>query len=118
MFAAAKKLDNLVCFTDYNKLQIDDSVANVCDIAPLADKWRAFGWNVIEVENGNDAEAIRDAIRAAKANRGSGKPTQVILHTVKGCGVSFIEAAGVANHNMNLSAEQTEAALREVEGAC
>ena len=118
MFAAAKKLDNLVCFTDYNKLQIDDTVANVCDIAPLADKWRAFGWHVIEVENGNDAEAIRDAIRAAKANRGSGKPTQVILHTVKGCGVSFIEAAGAANHNMNLSAEQTEAALREVEGAC
>ena len=118
MFAAAKKLDNLIAFTDYNKLQIDDTVANVCDIAPLADKWRAFGWHVIEVENGNDAEAIKAAIAEAKLNRGSGKPTQVILHTVKGCGVSFIEEAGVANHNMNLSPEQTEAALREVEGAC
>ena len=118
MFAAAKKLDNLIAFTDYNKLQIDDTVANVCDIAPLADKWRAFGWHVIEVENGNDAEAIKAAIAEAKLNRGSGRPTQVILHTVKGCGVSFIEEAGVANHNMNLSPEQTEAALREVEGAC
>ena len=118
MFAAAKQLDNLIAFTDYNKLQIDDTVANVCDIAPLADKWRAFGWHVIEVENGNDAEAIKAAIAEAKLNRGSGKPTQVILHTVKGCGVSFIEEAGVANHNMNLSPEQTEAALREVEGAC
>jgi TPP-dependent pyruvate/acetoin dehydrogenase alpha subunit len=118
MFAAAKKLDNLICFTDYNKLQIDDSVANVCDIAPLADKWRAFGWNVIEVENGNDVEAVKSAVDEARKLVGSGKPTQVILHTVKGCGVSFIEAAGAANHNMNLSPEQTEAALREVEGAC
>ena len=118
MFAAAKKLDNLIAFTDYNKLQIDDTVANICDVAPLADKWRAFGWNVIEVADGNDAEAVKAAVDAARQNIGGGKPTQVILHTVKGKGVSFIEAAGVSNHSMNISPEQMEAALREVEGAC
>ena len=118
MFAAAKKLDNLIAFTDYNKLQIDDTVANICDVAPLADKWRAFGWNVIEVADGNDAVAVKAAVDAARQNIGGGKPTQVILHTVKGKGVSFIEAAGVTNHSMNISPEQMEAALREVEGAC
>ena len=56
MFAAAKGLSNLIGFTDYNKLQIDDTVAKVNDIAPLGDKWAAFGWNVIDVEDGNDVE--------------------------------------------------------------
>ena len=56
MFAAAKGLDNLIAFTDYNKLQIDDLVAKVNDVAPLAEKWAAFGWNVIEVEDGNDVD--------------------------------------------------------------
>ena len=116
MFAAAKKLDNLIAFTDYNKLQIDGTVAEVNDIAPLGDKWAAFGWNVIDVENGNDCAQISEAITKAKANLGSGKPTLVILNTVKGCGVSFIEAMGAGNHNSPLSAEQTAAALAEIRG--
>jgi len=116
MFAAAKKLDNLVAFTDYNKLQIDGTVAEVNDIAPLGDKWSAFGWNVIDVENGNDCAQISEAITQAKANLGSGKPTMVILNTVKGRGVSFIEAMGAGNHNSPLSAEQTAAALAEIRG--
>lgn len=116
MFAAAKKLDNLIGFTDYNKLQIDDTVAKVNDIAPLAEKWRAFGWNVLEVTNGNDADAVRQAVRTAKENRGSGRPTMVILHTVKGCGVSFIEAMGAANHNTNLSEEDARRAIAEIRG--
>lgn len=116
MFAAAKKLDNLIAFTDYNKMQIDGTVAEVCDIAPLADKWQAFGWNVIELENGNDVEAVSAAVKAARANVGSGKPTMIILNTVKGCGVSFIEALGVGSHSTNVSAEDVKRALAEIRG--
>ena len=116
MFAAAKKLSNLIAFTDYNKLQIDDTVAKVNDIAPLADKWRAFGWNVIEVADGNDAWQVSAAVKLAKSCRGGEKPTMVILNTVKGCGVKWIEELGSCNHNCNISAEQAEAAIREIRG--
>ena len=112
MFAAAKKLDNLIAFTDYNKLQIDDTVAKVNDVAPLQEKWTAFGWNVIEVADGNDTDEISEAVRAAKENRGSNKPTMVILHTVKGKGVKWIEDLGAANHNCPLTEEQAEEAIR------
>ena len=116
MFAAAKKLDNLIGFTDYNKLQIDDTVAKVNDIAPLADKWAAFGWNVIDVADGNDVEQVLAAVREAKAKRGSGKPTMVILNTVKGKGVKWIEELGAGNHNTNVSEEQAKAAIAEIRG--
>ena len=116
MFAAAKKLDNLIGFTDYNKLQIDGSVAEVNDIAPLADKWAAFGWNVIDVADGNDVEQVQKAVREAKALRGSGKPTMVILNTLKGCGVQWIVDLGAGNHNCPVSEEQAEAAIHEIRG--
>jgi len=116
MFAPAKKLDNIIAFTDYNKMQIDGTVDQICDIAPLGDKWRAFGWNVIELEDGHDVYAISDAIKAAKANIGSGKPTMIILNTVKGKGISFIEALGVGSHSTNLSAEDVQRALAEIRG--
>ena len=114
MFAAAKKLDNLIAFTDYNKLQIDDTVAKVNDIAPLADKWAAFGWNVIEVEDGNDVEQVSAAVSHAKLGIGSEKPTMVILNTVKGCGVPWIVNLGPGNHNCPISEEQAEAAIAEI----
>jgi transketolase len=116
MFAAARKLDNLIGFTDYNKLQLDAPVSEVCDIAPLADKWRAFGWNCIEVADGNDPYAVKAAVEQAKANRGSGKPTMVILNTKKGCGVSFVEAMGANNHHIDLSKEDMQRALDEIKG--
>ncbi len=116
MFAAAKKLDNLIAFTDYNKLQIDDTVAKVNDIAPLEKKWAAFGWNVIDVEDGNDAEQVSAAVKLAKRARGGGKPTMVILNTRKGCGVRWIEELGAGNHNCKLSEEQAEAAIRAIRG--
>ena len=55
-----------MAFTDYNKQQIDGTVAEVNDIAPLAEKWAAFGWNVIDVEDGNDIEQVEKAVAAAK----------------------------------------------------
>ena len=114
MFAAAKKLDNLIGFTDYNKLQIDGPVAQVNDIAPLADKWKAFGWNVIDVADGNDVCQVSDAVKKAKLNRMSGKPTMVILNTLKGCGVKWIEQLGVGNHNTNVREGQAKAAVAEI----
>ena len=116
MFAAAKKLDNLIAFTDYNKLQIDGTVAEVNDIAPLAEKWAAFGWNVIDVEDGNDVEQVSEAVKHAKLGLGGGKPTMIILNTVKGKGVKWIEDLGAGNHNTNISEEQAEAAIREIRG--
>ena len=116
MFAAAKKLDNLIAFTDYNKLQIDGTTEEVCGLEPLTHKWAAFGWNVIDVKNGNDVEEVSAAVKAAKQNIGGGKPTMVILNTKKGCGVKWIEDLGSGNHNTNVSEEQAKAAIAEIRG--
>lgn len=112
MFASHKKLSNLIAFTDYNKLQLDGKTEDICSIEPLADKWRAFGWNVIEVKNGNSCEEIDEAITLAKS---SSLPTMIILNTVKGHGISFAENAGVKNHSMTVSKEMFEQGLKELE---
>ncbi len=114
MFAAAKHLDNLIGFTDYNNLQIDGTVSEVNDIAPLREKWEAFGWTAISVEDGNDLDAVRQAVKATKAERGNGKPVMVILHTKKGCGVPWIEEMGSGNHNTAITEEQAADAVREL----
>ena len=112
MFASHKKLSNLIAFTDYNKLQLDGKTEDICSIEPLAVKWRAFGWNVIEVKNGNSCEEIDEAITLAKS---SNLPTMIILHTVKGRGISFAESAGIKNHSMTVSKEMFEQGLKELE---
>ncbi len=114
MLAAQWKLDNLIAFTDYNKLQLDGSLEDICDLAPLDDKWKAFGWNVITVERGNDCDCIDAAISAAKV---SDRPTMIILNTVKGYGVSFAEKAGCANHSMAVTEDILDEALKELDGA-
>lgn len=116
MFAASKKLGNLIAFTDYNKLQIDDEVSTINDVAPLADKWRAFGWNVLEAENGNDANLIEKRIDELKGLSENGKPGMLILHTKKGCGVKWIEDLGAGNHNTPLNEEQANQAIKEIRG--
>lgn len=116
MFAGNYGLDNLIAFTDCNGLQVDGKVEDVGNLEPLADKWRAFNWNVIEVMNGNDVNAVRAAIIEAKANRGSGKPTMVLLRTTKGAGVSFVIAKGAANHNAPFSKEDAARAIAEIRG--
>ena len=113
MFAAQKKLSNLIAFTDYNKLQIDGGIAEVMDLAPLDAKWEAFGWNTIVVRDGHDVAEITSAVHAARQSLD--KPNMIILNTVKGKGVRFVEEAGAANHNMTMSAEQRLAALKELE---
>ena len=88
MYAAHYKLDNLTAFVDFNGLQIDGNVADVLSPLPIDEKFKAFGWNVI-VCDGHDFEAMLSAINEAKATKG--KPTVIILKTVKGKGVSFME---------------------------
>lgn len=111
MFASAQKLKNLIAFTDSNKLQLDGKVSDICGIEPLGDKWRAFGWNVINVTNGNDCEEIDDAITLAK---NSEMPVMIILNTVKGYGIKFAEKAGVSNHSMTVSKEVFEESMKEL----
>ena len=88
MFAPHYKLDNLTLFVDSNGLQIDGNIADVMDPGPIPDKYRAFGWHVIEID-GHDYAQIRAAMDEAKATKG--KPTAVICKTIKGKGISYME---------------------------
>lgn len=111
--AAKYKLDNLVCILDYNKAQIDGYVKDVMPIEPIADKWRAFGWHVLEID-GHDFDAIIGAFEEARATKG--KPTFIVADTVKGKGVSFMEGL-VDWHGVAPNAEQAEAAIKEIENS-
>jgi transketolase len=88
--AAKYKLGNLIVFIDANKLSFDGPIAEYMPIEPFADKWRAFNWNVINVENGNDMEQLVDAIDSFPP-ADSEVPTVVICNTIKGYGISFME---------------------------
>ena len=88
MFAPFHHLDNLVSIVDYNKIQSLGTTKEVLDLEPLADKWRAFGWFVREID-GHNVTQIEDAFRAIPEQTGS--PTCIIAHTIKGKGVSFME---------------------------
>ncbi len=111
MYAAHMKLDNLLVFTDFNNLIIDGTIDEMNGLEPLDKKWESFGWNVQTVD-GHDVAAIDAAVQAALAFKG--KPSMIILRTTKGKGVSFIEAALTANHNMPLTPEQHKQALEEL----
>ncbi len=107
MFASHNKLNNLIAFTDYNKMQIDGYIEEVNNLEPLADKWCAFNWHVIEVD-GHNVEQIYDAVMEGKSQ--TEKPTMIILHTIKGKGAYFAEGK-VTSHNMSMSAEEWQRAV-------
>ena len=88
MTAAHYKLDNLVAIVDYNNLQIDGKVSDVMDVAPIGEKFKAFKWNVIEID-GHNYEEIINALDTARTVKG--QPTVIVANTVKGKGVSFME---------------------------
>ncbi len=98
MFAAHNKLDNLVAITDYNKFQIDGSTDEVLSLEPLTDKWRAFGWEVFEM-NGHDWADIYTTLSKAKAVKG--KPAMVIAHTIKAKGCPVVENTA-GSHNIRI----------------
>lgn len=114
MYASAHKLDNLIAFTDYNKLQLDGTVEEICSIDPIDEKWKSFGWNVFVVDDGNDCEQVDKAIEYAKSINNK-KPSMIILNTIKGCGVNFAIKAGKGNHSMNISQEMMLDGIKELE---
>ena len=111
MTTAHYKIDNLCAIMDNNGLQIDGTNKEVMNIDPVSEKWKAFGWHVIEI-NGHDIKAIVDALNEAEKIKG--KPTMIIAHTVKGKGVSFMENK-VEYHGVAPTRDEYERAMKELE---
>lgn len=110
MFAAHNKLDRLVAIVDYNKIQSLGRVADVLELEPFADKWKSFGWEVVETD-GHDVNALRKVLLALPLKEG--RPNCLICHTVKGRGVSFMEDE-LLWHYRSPDDGEYERALREL----
>lgn len=113
MFAANRGLDNLVAVVDYNGLQIDGTVEEVNSPYPIADKFKAFKWNVVEID-GHDFDAIESALENARATKSV--PTCIVMKTIKGKGVSYMENA-VGWHGKAPNTEEYEQAMTELKAA-
>lgn len=98
--APTLELDNMTVIVDHNKLQAMDELENIVHMKPFADKWRAFGWNVVEI-NGHDHTEIKEALLIRQKR----KPTLVVANTVKGKGVSFMENVPIWHYRMPSSEE-------------
>lgn len=110
MAASHYELDNLTAFVDYNGLQIDGKITEVMNPEPIADKFAAFGWNVIEID-AHDFDQIEEAVNKAKETKG--KPTMIVAHSIKGKGVSYMENQA-SWHGSAPKKEQAEQALAEL----
>lgn len=110
MFSSHYKIDNIVGLVDYNNLQIDGFVSEVMEVQPLAQKWRSFGWHVIEID-GHNVDEIINALEEAKTVKG--KPTAIIATTVKCKGVSFMENK-VEFHGRAPTSDELKRALEEL----
>jgi len=105
------RLDNLTAILDRNGLQIDGPTEEIMSIEPIAERWKAFGWYVIEID-GHNLREILDALN--KANRITGRPTMIIAHTVKGKGVSYMEGT-LSFHGKPPSKDEYEKAMTELD---
>nr|HPO04076.1 transketolase [Bacillota bacterium] len=110
-FAAHQKLDRLIAFIDYNKKQLDGKVKDICDPLDIPKKFESFGWNA-QIIKGYDVREIYNAIAAAKNE--TGKPSVIVLDTIKGKGCSFAEKADF-NHYMIITGEMAEEAIKDIE---
>ena len=90
MFAAAKKVDNIIVTVDYNGQQIDGSTKDVLDIGDLKSKFKSFGWKVLEMENGNSLDEVYSILSLAKEKSKKGEPIVILMKTVMGNGVDFM----------------------------
>lgn len=113
MYAAGKKVDNLICTVDANGQQIDGSTDDVLPMGSIGSKFEAFGWDVMTIENGNDLEAVINGLKEAKSRTGKGKPVCIVMKTEMGAGVDFMMGThkwhGVAPND-----EQLETALAQL----
>jgi transketolase len=110
MFAGSQKLDKLCVVVDYNKWQATGRSNEVLALAPLREKWQAFGWNAVEVD-GHDIDALLEAMKTAPHE--NGKPTAIVAHTVKGKGVSFMEDDNNWHYRIPTE-DEVDAALQEL----
>lgn len=111
MFANHFKVDNLICFVDYNHQQLDGYTEDIMDLGDVGVKFEAFGWDVQRVD-GHDVGAILTAVENAK--KAEGKASVIVLDTVKGKGCSYAEGL-VSNHHMEIDPEKGEEAIRIAE---
>lgn len=111
MFAPQHKLDNLIAVVDYNKIQAMDRLEKIVALEPLADKWRAFGWEVREVD-GHDTLQLEKILNSVPFM--SGKPSLIIAHTIKGKGISFMENTPIWHYRLP-SPGELKIACRELE---
>ena len=112
MYAAGNKVDNLIATVDVNGQQIDGSTDNVLPMGSFRAKFEAFGWDVLEIENGNDLQQVYDGLTEAKAHTGKGKPVCVLMRTEMGHGVDFMMYTH-AWHGVAPNDEQLEKALAQ-----
>lgn len=110
MFAPHYKLDNLIAIVDWNKFQIDGLTSDVMCLEPITEKWKSFGWHVIEI-NGNKINEIITSLEKARSIKG--KPTVIIAHTIKGKGISFMENNNEF-HGRSPNKEELKVALEEL----
>jgi len=114
LFAAHRKIDNVIATVDYNGRQIDGDVENVLSLGNLRSKWEAFGWTVTEIENGNDIDQVINGLDHAKTLTGKGKPVIILMRTEMGMGVDYMMGTHKW-HGSAPNAEQTEKALAQLE---
>ena len=112
MAAGHHRPENLIAIVDYNKFQLDGAIADIIGLEPLAEKWRAMGWEVREAD-GHDMEEVLDALEWARTR---GAPACIVAHTVKGKGVSFMENNN-HYHGVTPTAEERERAIAELDEA-
>ena len=112
LYAAGNKIDNLISTIDLNGQQIDGSTDDVLNMGSVRAKFEAVGWDVLDIEKGNDIEAIIAGLNEAKSRTGKGKPVCILLHTIMGHGVDFM-MQGHAWHGKAPNDEQLEKALAQ-----
>ncbi|WP_101450960.1 transketolase [Aquimarina sp. MAR_2010_214] len=112
MYASGKKVDNLIATIDYNGQQIDGSTDDVLPLGDLKAKFEAFGWDVMEIKEGNNISAVIEGLKEAKSRTGKGKPVCILMHTVMGNGVDFMMHTH-AWHGKAPNDEQLESGLAQ-----
>ena len=112
MFAAAHKVDNLIATIDRNGQQIDGPTEQVLPLGNIAEKFEVFGWDVLEIEDGNELETVIDGLQEAKKRTGKGKPVCIVMKTMMGNGVDFMMHTH-AWHGKAPNDEQLENALNQ-----
>jgi transketolase len=116
MLAPKRGIDNLVAILDYNKMCLTSPIQEVISLEPIADKWKAFGWHVLEV-NGHSISELYEALIEAKSTKG--KPTFIVAHTIKGKGMPAIENTAASHAFGTFTSEMAEEIVRHLnaEGA-